>query len=66
MNKINKISNNIKSKQIILILIFSFFLLINCITPLMGEDFSLEAIPKNHVLTGETERVTLMAERVYE
>lgn len=66
MNRINKISNDIKSKQIILILIFSFFLLINCITPLMGEDFSLEAIPKNHVLTGETERVTLMAERVYE
>lgn len=57
---------NIKLSCVILTLIFSFFLIINFITPLMGEDLVLVAFPKNYHISSFRELLLLASTRIYD
>ena len=64
MNREKEMKKN--TVGVVIIAIFAFFLIINSVTPLMGEDISLMAFPKDYQLDGNIERFSLMFERIYE
>lgn len=56
---------NIKLSCIILTLIFSFFLTINFVTPLIGEDLVLIAFPRNYHVTSLGDLLSLASTRIF-
>lgn len=60
-NKAEKIS-----VEIVFMSILIFLLIINSVTPLMGEDIALAAFPKDYHTAGAGERFYLMFHRIYE
>lgn len=63
----DKKSQENKYYIIIPMVIFTFFLVVNCVTPLMGEDYALMAASRQELMTaGFAHKILLMISRIYQ